>query len=151
MTQHISEAISKPVRASARKGRVKLSPTVSAIARTLMNRDYRSSELAFELKLAKGEYWRVREWCRRGLPHGYDDTGHLLINGLAFRDWVIGQSRQGRPHRPLAPGQMYCFACGAPQTPVRSEIVDAGHRMMKRGICPHGHPMTQWISRRRAQ
>jgi hypothetical protein len=148
MTQDISAVISKATLRASRKGRVKLNPAIGAVAQYLMDRNYRSAELAFELKLPAREFWRVREWCRRGLPHTHDATGHLLVNGHVFRDWVLSQSKRARPKQTLAPGQMWCFGCGQSRTPLQVEIVTTGHRPMKRGLCPQGHTMTQWITRR---
>ena len=131
----------------SRKGRVKISSTVVAVARTLANRDYRSAELAFELKLPDDEFWRVREWCRRGLPHTRDATGHLLVNGHIFNTWVTAQSRR-RNRRQLPTGHMWCLTCGAPQ--LATDVVDLliKHRMTRIGTCPCGHRMSQWVSGR---
>ena len=134
---------------NTRHRRIAFGPTILRLAPLLANRDYRSRELALELRMEKKEVLRVREWCRYGLPHTRDATGHLLINGHAFANWVRGRSGR-RARRTLPPGHMWCPGCNQPQPfEIHSSIIshDTG-RPRRVALCPRGHSMSQWISRR---
>lgn len=127
------------------KRRMRISPAVRARAKYLLPADYRTAQLASELGLDREETWRLREWCRRGLPHQHDETGHVIINGAAFNAWV--EATCARPKRePLLAGQMWCCACRCPQPAAHVRVVRSSDRARKVATCPLGHRMSQWIS-----
>lgn len=131
----------------SRKGHVRLSPVVIARAKYLLPTDYRSSQLATELGLDRRETWRVREWCRRGLPHRHDATGHVVINGAAFVQWAHSIGTRHKPQR-MPDGHMWCCACNCPQPAADVRIVRSPGRARKIATCPRGHTMSQWVSSR---
>ena len=136
-----------PTRKSWRKGRVKMTQTILTRAQTLQDFAYRSADLAAELGLHNTEIWRVREWCRRGLPHQHNPTGHVLINGRVFLGWAESMVKP-RVRKKLPPGHMWCPGCNAPQ-PMQNPSFDTVHgRLRRTAQCPHGHSMSQWYSRR---
>ena len=128
------------------KGRVRLSPALLARAKFILPADYRTAQLATELGLDRREVWRIREWCRRGLPHGHDATGHVVINGADFIQWIEG-NRTRHKHQPMPDGHMWCCACRCPQPAAHVRVVRSSDRARKIATCPLGHQMSQWISR----
>ena len=129
------------------KGRVQLSQTIIVRAAFLLPITYRSTQLATQLGLAKKDCWRVREWARRGMPHHHDTTGHLMIDGVAFARWVAELTRK-RPRRKLPLGHMWCPGCNSPQLPQQAKIEIMSGRRTRTAVCPRGHRMSQWVSRR---
>ena len=149
MTLELSYPKPNPAKSNPRHRRIAFGPTILRLAPLLANRDYRSRELALELRLPRGGALKVREWCRYGLPHTHDATGHLLVNGQTFAAWVRDRNGQ-RPRQPLPPGHMWCPGCHCPQ-PFDAESVTtdmSGRRPHRTATCPHGHRMSQWVSRR---
>lgn len=142
------EAGPAPTRKSWRKGRVKLNQIIIVRVQSLQDFAYRSADLAAELGLHKQQTWRIREWCRRGLPHQHNPTGHVLINGREFLNWAESMAKP-RVQVALPPDHMSCPGCNAPQ-PMSNVSIDTVHgRLRRTAQCPHGHTMSQWYSRRR--
>jgi hypothetical protein len=141
------ETIQPPQRPYVPKRRIGVSPTVRARAKYLLPAEYHTAQLATELGLDRREAWRIREWCRRGLSHRHDETGHVLINGDNVKAWV--ETTCTRRKRELLPeGQMWCCACRCPRLATRVRIVRTANRARKVATCPLGHPMSQWVSSR---
>ena len=129
-----------------RKGRVRLPQTVRDHAPFLLPGTYRSRELAIALKLPTQERWRVREWARRGMPHEFDATGHLLMDGSAFALWVAWQTA-ARPRQQLPPGHVWCMGCNRPQVPQNKRTQIIHGRRYSVAECQQGHRLRHWIGR----
>ena len=142
--QDVREGFLRP----SRKGRVRLSSVVIARSKYLLPTDYKSSQLVTELGIDKREAWRVREWCRRGLPHRHDTTGHIVINGTEFMQWA-GSTITHRRHERMPIGYMWCCACNSPQLASEFRIERSSGRARKIAMCSCGHAMSQWVSNKR--
>lgn len=76
--------------------------------RSLLHMWYTPGELAGELGVSV--QWIRRKAIRAGCPHRVDDTGHIWVDGAAFRDWAKVATRRER--QKLGPGQALCLRCG---------------------------------------
>jgi len=140
-----------------RRRRIKLNATVLRLAPLLANRDYRTRELVIDLRMEedKKAVLRIREWCRCGLSHRHDATGHVLINGHDFAAWVRehnGRAGRSRLRHALPPGHMWCPGYNQPQPFDASSVsTDRSYGRVRRvALCPKGHRMSQWTPGRSA-
>lgn len=77
----------------------------------LLDMMYKPSELAEELGIAVDTI--KRSYIPAGLPIVKDATGHIWVNGLAFRAWAEELSaKHKKPAREKQPeNKAYCFTC----------------------------------------
>jgi hypothetical protein len=121
-------------------------------SRTLLPFEYTLTELMTELGVSSAHRKKFAEWCRptypNPIPHTYDPTGHILVHGWAFRDWIRTQLAYRRRQRTrLPPGHLWCSGCNRPQRPHNPKFDEVNGRRRMLAFCAEGHTMSQFVSR----
>jgi len=99
-------------------------------AKSLLDMMYTPRELAQEIGVSKQQIYRV--YIPLGCPHERDRIDRILINGTAFRDWVIDLYKR----KQLKSNESYCVSCKQVVEIVDPEIVSKGGAIYKLAKCP---------------
>ena len=121
-------------------------------SRTLLPFEYTLGELLYELGLSANHRKKFGEWCRptypNPIPHTHDVTGHVIVHGWAFRDWIRSQLayRRRRLRTKLPPGYLWCPGCNRPQQPHNAVFDEVNNRRRMIAVCEKGHRMSQFVA-----
>jgi hypothetical protein len=91
-------------RAIVRKGR--LSGAQRNRLGRLLNMMYTTNELANEIGVSARTVRRI--YVPLGCPHTRNQQNHIMINGVAFREWYQGMYKKRSP----AEDEAFCLTCG---------------------------------------
>jgi len=110
------------------KGRLK-GDQIRRLSR-LIDMLYTPSEIAAEVGFTRRQVYRA--YLPLGCPHERDETGHVWINGVAFREWY--QSKYKKIN--LAPDEGYCLACKKVISLQKPKIKQVDHYKYFAATCP---------------
>ena len=108
---------------------------------SLLDYMYTPAELAQTLGITRRQIYRV--YRHVGMPCEVDDTGHVWINGVAFRDWY----RQTYPKIELGESQAFCLTCRQAVEIVSPQTIERGGMSFLQSTCPHcGRVITRFTA-----
>jgi hypothetical protein len=112
--------------------------------KSLLDMMYTPRELSEEIGISKQQIHRV--YLPLGCPHTRDRIGHILINGEAFRDWVISLYQKQK----LKPNEAFCVSCKAIVEMVDPQIICKGDLVYQLSNCDTcGNKVARIISSKR--
>jgi hypothetical protein len=77
----------------------------------LLNMWYTPAWIQEEIGVSLDQIYQ--SYVKHGMPHKRDPEGHILINGLEFREWALRTFKR-QPKFNLAEDEAYCFRCRKP-------------------------------------
>lgn len=98
---------------------------------SLLNMMYSPTELAEEVGFTRRQVYRA--YIPLGCPHERDETNHIRINGIAFREWYKTTYKKMK----LQDNEAYCVSCKQIVTIQESESRQSGRYHYKLISCPN--------------
>jgi hypothetical protein len=74
----------------------------------LLDMMYRGCEISGELGVSDRV---VAEWTKIGLPTEKDKQGHLWINGMEAKNWILENKKRKATGRKLEDDEAFCMKC----------------------------------------
>ena len=113
-------------------------------AKRLLDMMYTPRELSEEIGVSLQQIHRV--YIPLGCPHTKDRRGRILINGEAFKDWVIDIYKKKK----LNANQAFCVSCKKIVQITDPKITSKGNLIYQLSKCPLcGKNVTRFISCKR--
>lgn len=110
----------------------------------LLNMAYTPVELAKEIGFTRRQVYRVYEPL--GCPFERDETGHIWINGVAFREWI----HRTYPKTNLAENETFCLTCKQGVEIINPYKETKGGLTYLVSYCPHcGRKLTRITEKHR--
>lgn len=91
---------------------------------------YTPRELANAIGITRRQIYRV--YIPLGCPHTKDQTGHIWINGLAFKEWYKAKYSK----RTLQPDETFCLTCKSAVPIVNPQTVEKSGMVFIQSTCP---------------
>jgi hypothetical protein len=107
----------------------------------LLDMLYTPAELAEIIGFARRQVYRVYEHL--GMPFVRDETGHIWINGVEFREWYLETYKKVS----LGPNETYCRTCQRAVPIEDPQTLAKGGMVSLQSTCPNcGRKLSRFLN-----